>query len=224
MSVTSESLETAIQRLYKSNSEALLVGSLGRSAVFSRLYGDPEHEFVLRGERPLWNDNGSPRDLDFIISGGINPTTTEPYKTDIDCFTKPDFALESEGTDWWVTSIMFGYAERLHPAVMEPTPSKTIYDIDCLVPPIQTFQRLTGVPIIVRKKDKVSLALIEKALEFETDKLPEELYKPIDDLKALTNKGIYPKLVRTYNMVVPLPIRLATRPYIRGLKESINQN
>ena len=220
MSVSAESLRSAIDNVYQANPEALLVGSLGRAAYFGQRIGDPFIEYDLIGQEPLRRDKKKNRDIDVILGNVVKETKiSEIFPVDSECFNRYEVSISKQDGDWWLISDCYRFSERLAPEVMQPMPAKTIYDINCLVPPIQTLYSLSGVPL-VRPKDLLARQALLPLVEANSN-FPDELFLPFRKLYGVASEGFIGRISDVYRGVIPDSIRRIVRPATKLVRSKL---
>jgi len=211
---TVDALAREIETIYSLKLDTMLVGSLGRSAAYGFLTGNYLGSFE-QGD-PLRRPDGSARDIDVINFSPEIATTLSPYEIDTQSFASGIVTLERKGVDWVLRSAAKGYEVPLHPAVMEPVEAEIIDGVKIITVPPQTHFNLVGLRGMMRDKDLQNRTKIKHALDdYGGRLLPEELYKPFEDLRQIWTKDHVVRLREYYHALVPSSVRDCLRPLNR---------
>ncbi len=187
---TPETLADQFNEVYAKYPEAILVGSLGRAAIYNDLIADPYREFVERGQHPL-KKGVSARDIDFIGVEADVVAHILPFWVDSTPYDDDSARIVKKDSQWFLTSNK-KLLEQLHPRVMEPVAATTIYGIPCTTISLETHLALHKIRGAFRSKDQTSLHLLMALVQEQTGRatLPNELYGPFEKLHTLNNRAI----------------------------------
>jgi hypothetical protein len=214
---TPDAFKTQLNELYLAAPDALLVGSLGRSAIYNYHGAESSLEFTMRRETPLGSSTRA-RDIDVI--GAALPATTGPFPVDVEAFSSPDCSLlQDEDGTWILVSERRDFCEPLDGRVMRGIASATVVGAPCLTVPLQTHKALHGLNGPLRRKDVKALKALESIEQLaDSELLPEELYDPFKRLASIKRPGITPKVLATYRRYVPTAIdqRIAPKTHFIG--------
>lgn len=213
---TAEGLTREIEALYRYDPSLLLVGSMGRSAIYYSLVENPDYEFGIRNESPLISGSTA-RDIDVVGDPDPPAEVCYPHKLDTNAFHNPLVRLAKEGDDWFLVSDRNKFAEQLHPAVMEPQEGKMVFDIRCLTVNPLTHIELFALNGLMRSKDLVTRQLLIDTLGERPELPPAELFEPFRLLRQINTQSFLTRMRRSYQAVVPENVRMVLYPFTRQL-------
>lgn len=207
-------LKADLAALKSENSRFRLVGSLGR-AVHHAALGNPYREYEVRSQHPLYTPAGL-RDID-TIGLSASPDTTFPVDTAAHTHNT-QVTILPDGDDWWLVSQERNFAEQIHIDVMQPVEGATVGGINTVTIPWQTQLALTRSRGFPRKKDRLSMDLLEKtANDALLPKLPSELLAPFERLNEI-HVPAHQLAIRAIYRSLPSPITQVTTPILRRFK------
>lgn len=214
---TPEALEHQFEVLYQNFDRPIVIGSLGRAVAYNQLLGDPDFEFNARSQTPLVDGN-APRDID-LLSTEREAAKLGPYLVEPSVFDNPLVSIIREGEDWWCISELAGFAELVHPAVMEPLEGLTVFDIECTSLPPQTQVALFGLKGAMRVQDRMTRDLLGQVVsDCQGDLLPEEMYETFDVLRTLIANSTYGRVQAAYQRLAPDHLRHKLIPITKRIK------
>jgi len=161
----------------------LIVGSLGRAAIYNALLHDPMYEFTARGESALMSDQPGgrqgPRDVD-IMGGEYTGHFSDyfPHRPDNGA---AHMITRDQNNDWVFTNRV-GNRVYLEPSLFESVNGETLYDVPCV-----TVRPATHVALITSRslcpKDILARQLLEGVLPAEERALLEtSLYREFESI------------------------------------------
>jgi hypothetical protein len=213
---TPDTLASQIEDTYRLNPETIMIGSLGRAAIYDEYIGDPDFEFTSRNQTPLVAGQFV-RDMDVFSAGSARPAAEGPFPVDTTTYNNPLVEIVREGDDWWLTSAKRDFAEEIDPDTMEPRKVNTIYGIECVVLPAQTQLEIIGLNGAMREKDVKNAQLLKELLDGQAPEMPDELFKPFRKLRDTKSEGMYGKVQSVYH-ILPERLRSKVQPLTRALK------
>lgn len=180
---TQEALSGQIAEVYSAYPNTFLVGSLGRATIYKSFGRDPFTEFIERLQHPLYNRQTA-RDIDVI---GVEPEfamRTLPFWVDATSYDIGGTQLTEQNGEWFIAAYD-SFHSPLHPTVMEPIVTETIYDIPCTTVPPETQLALLKLRGKFRDKDVQTFSLLSDLLEVKGRQLPSELYVPFEQVHEI---------------------------------------
>lgn len=219
---TPEALSLEIGQIHKDNDLTRLAGSLGRAVIFGRILGDPFHEYGERGQNPLVAESVA-RDIDLITGAPAAAANYEPFHVDTTGFASPFFSIETQDGEWFLVASYHDFAEPLHEDVVCPVQGETVFGIPSVTVPPQTLLALYGNKGQMRPKDIRSQQLLKRARDKlpSDEHLPDELFKPFEDLTLINQASVYIHAQDAYRRMVPLGIRSKLVPIINYAKRLV---
>jgi hypothetical protein len=163
----------------------LIVGSLGRAAIYNKLLGDPMYEFHARGQDVLMapviesSSRLRPRDVDVVGGEYTGPLSDYfPHTPD----TKATRMITKEQDGRWVFTYKSGEQVSLDPSLFQPVEAETIFQTPCL-----TVRPATHIALLTsrspRPKDIQAKELLEGVLpEEDRQLLTTDLYKGFESM------------------------------------------
>jgi hypothetical protein len=216
---TPENLSEQIARI-QTNPDALVVGSLGRSVVYQQLVGDPDYEYLRRGEAPL-HAGHAPRDIDIIGAEMPAEAAEGPFKIDTLCFSNFYVSLSrpTPGGPLLLASQRLGFCEEVDESVVQPVTGTGTLGIEITTVPAQTHRALFGLQGRLRKKDERTRALLDERLADQRS-LPvnPRHYEPFDRLRTLNTQDKILWLAGCYRRFVPDQTRERLVPVARRVR------
>ncbi|HZP55172.1 MAG TPA: hypothetical protein VFB03_00145, partial [Candidatus Saccharimonadales bacterium] len=190
----------------------LLVGSLGRAAIYKKVFDHSDAEITAMGQS-VTSRGQEARDIDYArLSIGY---PRGPFMVDIP-FRPGNLGVNLTYTDEvWVLSSK-GFEERLSPSVMEPIAGETVYGAPCMTVHPQTHLALVESDGVLREpQDRVARHLLLKALDAKVyPEVPTELYEPFERLRELRASMLSTKFRQLCVNELPEPVRRHLRPII----------
>lgn len=209
-------LEVDLAVLQSENPRFRLVGSLGRAVHHNTALGNPYREYEARNQHPLYSPTGL-RDID-TIGLSVSPDVTFPVDTAAHTHNSQVIILP-DGDDWWLISQERNFAEQLHADAMQPINGTTIGDINTVTIPWQTQLALTRSRGFPRKKDRLSMDLLERTgKDTPLPELPGELLAPFERLNEV-HIPAHQLAIRAIYRSLPSAITQVTTPVLRRLKD-----
>lgn len=196
---------------------ARIGGSIGRSALYAQLLGNPFYEFDARGEEALGTPV-QPRDIDVyglreyddVHAGRVEDLVdTGAYGA---IFGKIIYA---DGT-YVLMADRHKFEEELHPAVMEPVHTRAVYDLPVTTVSPETQLALYSYKGKPREKDAETVALLKEAVGDKS--LSKELYGPFMKLNQLNLDDRFMGLRGIYWNLVPESARMRMSRFIKPVK------
>jgi len=221
---TPSALSEQLENIHKTNPDALLIGSIGRSMLMGEFLGDSAAEFSYRNESPekkIENGRSLARDIDVVNLYDTALPVTGPFEVDLIAFGSRHVKFIQEGDTWFLVSESQNVYEELHPAVMEPVIGETVYGARGKTVPFQTHQALFGLKGAMRPKDKSNLDFLSSYAAHNKNWLPEGFYEPFDKLRLAANSGWLHQTRRMYRTLVPFSMRQRMTPLTGALKERL---
>jgi hypothetical protein len=217
---TPQALAEEIATIHDMQPSVRVVGSIGRSAVYGRLLGDPLYEFNVRGQGPLHLGN-RPRDIDILGNSDLSAQALTPFEVDAEAYSRPYFKFVPDGNDWFLVGEHHNFAEPLRPEVMEPFEGQGVFDIPTITLPPKTHTVLYGLQGRVRNKDIRTQALLKEVIDARNDpsEYPEEFLTPLKDLIRLNHRSLYLHSQNAYRRFVPNTVRTKAVPLMKTLKK-----
>ena len=217
---TLDALADQIESITDLHPEALLVGSLGRSAIYRSLLGDPTYEYKYRGKLPTQSYQGSPIDIDLVNAASLVEVELRPFPVDLKSFNGRQIAIVRSDERWYLQSSNRGYRAELDPRVMEPIHAKTIHGTRCYTLSEQTHQALLGITGTLREQDIMAKSLLAEVMESrQVGRLPVRLYEPFFELRELNYKSLLERTRRHYRSTVPFMVRRRLAPAMQRIKD-----
>ncbi|MEX0748578.1 MAG: hypothetical protein WD467_00295 [Candidatus Saccharimonadales bacterium] len=216
---TEAALISELDHIYGLPQEGLRIfGSIGRSALYGTIYNDSSREFTVRREHPLGTIN-RPRDIDLLGLSAAEAEGHSPFPVDATGMKDGYAALTRDRNDWYLLATHHGFAEQLHPDVMEPIAAQGLYGAAILTVPLQTHLGMHGITGL-RKRDVLTRDLMLEAhrdLNLAEQKR-DELYAPFIKLAHLNSRVTYLTLRNAYRRYIPNSVRLKAVPIMRVIK------
>ena len=161
------------ENIQTANSRGLLiVGSVGRAAIFNKLAGDSLLEIRERGETPLESyytrHRGRPRDID-VLGGDITEEESEasyPHHLDARAFFNIRRRIEHKN-GWRVRRASWGdtwVTTELDAELFTPVSARTVCDIPCITVRPALHYLLLNNPSGQRPNDHLAQSLLWKAM------------------------------------------------------------
>ncbi|MDB5175798.1 MAG: hypothetical protein JWM81_656 [Candidatus Saccharibacteria bacterium] len=213
-------LDHELSQLHTTMPNARLVGSLGRSIIYGRIYGDPEYEFNLRCQDPI-GSVATPRDIDVAGIPANTGQAYRPFEIDTTGFAGPFLNIQAEGDTWFLIADRHGFAEELHPAVMEPQSGTAVLGISAVTVPAQTLVELYGLKESLRPKDIATRGMLTAAIadSDRRDDFDEDFLNPFVRLRQLNTTDAYIRAQNIYRKYVPGSVRKHAVPHVQKLKK-----
>lgn len=218
---TTEALGAEIAALNHDLPAVRLGGSLGRAVLYGSLYGNPMHEYQLRGNTPLVR-NGAALDIDLITpdTGVVVEGVYQPFPVDTLSFMSPLLRFTLSGDRWVVESTHHNFAEVLHESVVEPVEGETAFGIPAVTFPPQTLLALYGHRGKMRDKDELTRGILREACDTlpHAQRIPEKYLQPFQTVAQLNNESRVIKAQDAYRAAVPERVRNSAQPFMGQLK------
>ncbi|MBI5357860.1 hypothetical protein HZB74_03375 [Candidatus Saccharibacteria bacterium] len=222
--LTREALAAQIERVVDAYPDSLMVGSVGRAAVYNEVYDDPLHEYRLREQEPIYNGCGERGDIDLV---GAPPDASEshlgPFPIDTRAFSNDNLKIIKHGGDWILRSVNRGYEKTIDPYVFTPVQAVTIYGVECRVPPAQTQLALMSLTGTKRSKDVEACAVLSRAIQDgQIDEVCPEALQPFYELGWLNSQSLGVRLADAYRAIIPEKIRLRLSPAVGPIRRYVD--
>ncbi len=223
---TPDSLYAQLDALSISQPDMRIVGSLGRSVLYGKFYGDPQHEYSIRDEIFIGTPEKA-RDIDVVNADMTRLTSAEaePFEIDPTGFSNALVRLVQENNTWFLTSSRQNFAEELHPAVMEPVTGRSAAEAIITTVPAQTHIVLYGMNGNIRAQDELTREAMHKLRRTlpKSSQLSPDMYEPFERLRDLNDADIYIRVRNTYRRMIPEAMRRRLMPVVKTLHLSENQ-
>ncbi len=201
--------------------DVLIVGSVGRSAIYGSLYDRPHHEYEVRRQHPL-GTIANPRDIDILGLSAEEATSYAPYPVDASGFRGKYSSLVRDRGEWYLVAEYHNFAEQLHPDVMEPVEAKGICGAIVKTVPIQTHKAIHRLDR-ARVKDDITAEILENAHSEIglSEKKRDDLYGAFNELRRLNRSSTYLTARNLYRRHVPVGFRQKVVPIVRAGKKTL---
>lgn len=215
---TGDSLASQLDLLRLCHPDAIVVGSLGRAAIFREILGDPNYEYTMRSQDPLRKQSMA-RDIDLTSQESDFPPG--PFPIDTTAFSGNRSKLVQENNIWFLTADRHGFAEELRPDVMELAEKRTVYDAMAQVLPAQTQLEILHLNGYKIPKVQRAFDILSEVLEGSgRPKLPVEHYGPFRKLSKLNRTPVV-RFRYAYRDHIPLAVRQCLLPVTRVVSRRI---
>lgn len=185
---TPDALAEQVQNIYDNHPDILIVGSLGRAAIYEAILGDAEYEYKISGRKPTQRWSLDAADIDLINAASLQVSGDELFEVDINTFGGDFVDIYHDEHNWVIHSVERGFRNLILPQVMKPVVSKTIYGADCRTVPLQTHLALVGMSGDFSFQDMEAFgALCDAADLAGSVEIPEVFFYPFNELRRINS-------------------------------------